>query len=446
MGAESIDKKLFNICKTRIDIDKIISNIIEKSQSTKIILAGLEEFSIIYSEKENYIRDICSENIVLLDDFNKDKESLDKKYVLIYLGVSVGGIEDSSIYNKYLEIKEHISSVTCPVQNEFSKIVVNEMPKSIKPYFKENRNIKISIIVLTAMNNCQSLKKMLKSFKKHTPPEEDVEVIVVNNGSKDESIEVATEILGNDYKSKFINCPKNYGIPGGFNEGIDIAEGNYVCLLQDDITFSQKNWHRELEYYLDEYKDIGLIGGYRGAYSFKSETKFNKEDLFSQPYYSIGSDIIGRCKWDLLKDYLVEVDYANCMNVMFRKKLGKYDENFIPNGLDDIGHSFQIRELGYKIFVTDVGISHGVLMSSTRKEKLDIIGRLKNKFKRILNANKANKKNIIRRLSRAYHYMYFEEKYGDLLRELPKGADRNKITLDEIAANNNKIERNFKNG
>lgn len=54
----------------------------------------------------------------------------------------------------------------------------------------KNNNPKISFIVLT-FNNVKSLKRTLLSIKKQNYPKEKIEIIVVDNGSKDDTVKVA---------------------------------------------------------------------------------------------------------------------------------------------------------------------------------------------------------------------------------------------------------------
>ncbi len=441
-GLEYTDNKLMELCRKNIDADAIISGL--KTKKTKTAIFGTGEFEIIFPDKLSELG--SNNNLYILDKnysgkLNKiNSDKLNKDFELIYLGIKIGGVKELDIFKKNPKLLENISNFSYPLQDNFTKQIIKSTPELINPYFSENRKIKHSLIILSGMNNAGSLREMLKSFKKYTKPESDTEIIVVINGSDDGSIKLPGEILETEYNLTIINTPENLGISGGYNKGINIAKGSYITLMQDDITFSKHTWKYELEFYLDNYPKIGLLGGFRGGYYFKNN-KALANDKFASPYIGRGSQLLGRCKWKLLQNYLVKVDSVNCMLVMFRKELGFYEEHLLPNGIEDIEFAFRARKNGYDVYVTDVGIAHGELLSTTREEtKFDMLKKVA--IKKITGKTAGqNLQTLSKRLSRAYHFHYFRENYFDMLRELPEGISPDKITLDEIAEKEHKIKR-----
>ncbi len=108
---------------------------------------------------------------------------------------------------------------------------------------------------------------------------------------------------------------------------------------------------------------------------------------------------------------------------MFRNTLGKYDEHFLPNGLEDIVFCFEARRSGHEVYVTDVGISHD-LESATRSQKRSRLNLFQKK--------QPPHGNLHKRLSRSYHYKIFQERYNDLLRTIPETMDKRDITLEYL--------------
>ena len=74
----------------------------------------------------------------------------------------------------------------------------------------------------------------------------DVEIIVVDNGSDDGSV----AILQKRNDIKLICLQKNKGFAGGNLEGLKVATGKHVALLNND-TIPDKNWLRELVIAMD---------------------------------------------------------------------------------------------------------------------------------------------------------------------------------------------------
>ncbi len=97
------------------------------------------------------------------------------------------------------------------------------------------------------------LKDCLISIRKISYPKKKYEVIVVDNGSTDGSV----ELLRSKFKwSKIVELDKNYGFAIPNNYGAKIAKGKYLVFLNND-TLVDKNWLIELVKPLEKDKSIG---------------------------------------------------------------------------------------------------------------------------------------------------------------------------------------------
>ena len=87
--------------------------------------------------------------------------------------------------------------------------------------------MKLSVITLT-LNKLEYTKKFIKSLQKYT---KDFELIIVDNGSTDGTVEYLESL---DF-IKLIKNSENKGFSAGNNQGIAIAEGEYIGFLNNDI-------------------------------------------------------------------------------------------------------------------------------------------------------------------------------------------------------------------
>lgn len=88
----------------------------------------------------------------------------------------------------------------------------------------------VSIIV--PMYNVEKyVRKCLESI--HTQTFKDFEVIMVNDGSPDNSAKIALEYAEKDNRFILVN-QENKGLGGARNTGIDIAKGKYICFIDSD--------------------------------------------------------------------------------------------------------------------------------------------------------------------------------------------------------------------
>lgn len=100
---------------------------------------------------------------------------------------------------------------------------------------------------------------------------EDIEYIFVNDCTPDNSMEILTSVISRypDRKNrvKIINLPKNGGLPSARKEGIQVAQGDYICHCDSDDwpepdmykTLYEEAVHGDFDIvYCDYYKNDGV--------------------------------------------------------------------------------------------------------------------------------------------------------------------------------------------
>ena len=91
---------------------------------------------------------------------------------------------------------------------------------------------KVLSVIIPSYNSRKWLKKCLESFV--CSALNDIEVIVVNDGSEDGSENIAVEFV-NKYPSSFIFKNKENGGHGSaINEGVKLASGKYIKVIDAD--------------------------------------------------------------------------------------------------------------------------------------------------------------------------------------------------------------------
>ena len=97
--------------------------------------------------------------------------------------------------------------------------------------------------------------------------------VIINDGSSD-----STESIISRFKDKriiLINHDTNIGIPKTRNHGLDLAEGDYLALMDSDDIASPKRLESQIKY-LDQNQDVGVCGTWYRKISgaSQSETRF----------------------------------------------------------------------------------------------------------------------------------------------------------------------------
>ena len=119
-------------------------------------------------------------------------------------------------------------------------------------YFRKNPRVSV---ILPCFNTARYLKKAIDSILNQTFV--DFELIIINDGSTDDSKEVIEEVLESDFRVRVIENEKNLGISESMNIGLSNAKGEYITRMDsDDIALPDKILF-QVEF-LDKNKNYGV--------------------------------------------------------------------------------------------------------------------------------------------------------------------------------------------
>lgn len=93
-------------------------------------------------------------------------------------------------------------------------------------------------VIMPAYNAEEFVEQAIRSALAQTYT--NLEVIVINDVSKDATQSIAERLAREDSRVRLLNNEKNLGAAGSRNRGMDAAEGEYVALLDSD-----DYWHPE---------------------------------------------------------------------------------------------------------------------------------------------------------------------------------------------------------
>lgn len=186
---------------------------------------------------------------------------------------------------------------------------------------------KVSLII-TTLNNEQTIDECLKSVFELNYPKNLLEVIVIDGGSKDSTAKIAEK-----YPAKVIILPSS--APAAYNYSLKIAQGDVIAILDADVKV-EKDWLSKLIIHLRDPQVAGVGGGI--------ET-WNHQSVLPR---SIGYDIKYRYSRLLSNN---SIKRLATMNLLLRRNVlenvGGFDES-LPTQYDtDIGH--KITNKGYRL-------------------------------------------------------------------------------------------------
>lgn len=180
---------------------------------------------------------------------------------------------------------------------------VNFMPK-----------IMISIIIPTLGKCDELLKPCLKSIKEYTDLE-NLEIVVVSNGSKDNT-DKYVKSLGSPFK--LLTNSEPMGFTKAMNWGVKESIGEIVILMNNDFLLLPQRKNEWLEFLINPLKDnIGMTGNLK--------------------------------IWDESVERMFLVGFCVAFPRFIWNKIGGFDESWSPGGGEDIEFCLQVEQLGYKI-------------------------------------------------------------------------------------------------
>jgi GT2 family glycosyltransferase len=186
----------------------------------------------------------------------------------------------------------------------------------------------------------------------------DLEVIVVDNGSKDGSAEMVTSRFPN--VTLFLNN-ENRGFSKAQNQAIAASKGRYIMLLNPDALIPDSNTLSEIVAFMDGNPDIGILGprilNTDGSLHFSARR-----------FPTIGAGLFRRTPLGKLfpnnryvRDYVLsdwahdevrDVDWVSGAALVIRKQLtndiGTLDERFFMY-CEDVDWAYRAKQAGWRV-------------------------------------------------------------------------------------------------
>ena len=223
-------------------------------------------------------------------------------------------------------------------------------------------------IVIPVFNQFAHTLACLRALAAH-PPQADCEILVVDDGSSDETAEALPRIEGLRYHRR----PENGGFIAACNDGAALARGEFLVFLNND-TVPQPGWLDALLATFETHANVGLVGAQllypdgrlqeAGGVVFSDGSAWNygRFDAADDPRFS----------------YVRDADYVSGAAIAIPRalfqRLGGFDTRYAPAYYEDTDLAFAVREAGLRVLyqpaariVHDEGTSSGTDVTSGTK-------------------------------------------------------------------------------
>lgn len=209
--------------------------------------------------------------------------------------------------------------------------------------------MKTSIIILT-YNKLEYTIQCIESIRRFTKAGS-YELIVVDNNSTDGTKEW---LLSQKDIHPILNN-SNLGFPKGCNQGIEVASGEAILLLNND-TIVTKNWLNNLLECLNSEESIGAVGCVTNNCSYAQSIPVSYKNIDEMHVFASSFNQSDASKWE---ERLKLVGFCYLVKRSVIDEVGILDERFTPGNYEDDDLSVRIRKAGYKLLLCkDTFIHH----------------------------------------------------------------------------------------
>src|SRR5271157_262731 len=218
-------------------------------------------------------------------------------------------------------------------------------------------------VVIPSLDGEKLLPVVLESLRLQTF--QDFDVVVVDNGSKDHSL----ELLKSRYPEVLVVAlQRNLGFAGAVNRGIEASASEFVSVLNNDIELDPR-WLEELHTTLIEHPEAGAAGPKMMMYFER-----NRINILGLRLNRTGEvELIGAGEDDHGQyDQMRYVFGVSAGAALYRRKMfdeiGLFDEQFFAN-YEDADLAFRAQLAGYKALYVPAAVAYHMVGSTIRRRK-----------------------------------------------------------------------------
>lgn len=222
-----------------------------------------------------------------------------------------------------------------------------------------------SLVVLTR-NQLEYTRSCIESIFAHTKTS--FELIVVDNGSTDGTIDYLNTLVTAGHPLRVIANPINLGFGAGNNQGIAVARGQYVALLNNDLVLTE-GWLERMIGHAETQEHVGIVGPVSNNVSGPQKIP----GLEFTDYQQMHTEAARIAATEAGKGFLLPRVVGFCMVIKRAviDAIGGFDERFGLGNFEDDDLCWRAITAGYGCFVASDTYVHHYGSRTFVGEKID---------------------------------------------------------------------------
>lgn len=185
-------------------------------------------------------------------------------------------------------------------------------------------------VIIPAYNSAVTLPRAVESALRQQIT--DIELIIVNDGSRDRTAEVAGQLAAADQRVRVLSLPQNLGKPAAMNRGVAEARGDWVAVLDADDWYAPNRLSALLA--AAEREQVDLVADNQFLYDDGADcvvrTAFPQTDgdrRLDKRLFAAGSNPYADFDFGMLKPML-RTDFIRRTGIAYREA-AKLSEDFL---------------------------------------------------------------------------------------------------------------------
>ncbi|WP_141500349.1 glycosyltransferase family 2 protein [Paenibacillus luteus] len=204
-------------------------------------------------------------------------------------------------------------------------------------------------IIIPTYNQLGYLRGCIESIQRYT--NEPYEIIIIDNGSTDGTPAYLKSYSG---MIRYKILPRNLGFSGGVNQGLMMAKGTTIVILNND-TLVTTNWLSNLLLCLRSDPSIGLVGPVTNYLSNDQKIEVNYKNMVEMQSFAQNHNQSNPQRWRRSKGIM---GFCLLLTREVLQRVGYFDEGYVIGTCEDVDYYLRIRLLGLDLVVAEDTFIH----------------------------------------------------------------------------------------